>query len=69
VQGKTVFFTDGKSRIDYVLAWSQTASKDDEQEEDRRKARHIFEQNLTEEGLKLEHDIEVLLCECSLWRY
>ena len=58
--GQTLFFTDGKSRIDFVLVWSLT-SPEKEDEDDGTVIRHVFEQNLREEGLQLEHDIEVLI--------
>jgi len=53
-----LFFTDGKRRIDYILAWSTKG--DPEELEEARKAREVFEKNLEEEGLELEYDTVIL---------
>jgi len=59
-QGHKLFFTDGKSRIDYVLVWSVSSPENNEDRKVRMDIRGIFEQNLKREGLQLEHD-EVLI--------
>ena len=59
LQGPKLFFTDGKSRIDYVLVWCLKCAENDKKEELRTNVRSTFEENLREEGLELEHDIQV----------
>ena len=59
-QGHRLFFTDGKSRIDYVLVWSVSSPENNEDEKLRMATRRVFEQNLRHEGLQLEYD-EVLM--------
>ncbi|XP_053396990.1 anoctamin-4-like isoform X3 [Mercenaria mercenaria] len=54
-KGRNLFFTDGVSRIDYVLAW-EVPKKENENTQKAKKAREMFEANLAEEGLKLEYD-------------
>ncbi|KAK3592615.1 hypothetical protein CHS0354_008152 [Potamilus streckersoni] len=54
-KGRNLFFNDGKSRIDYILAWTRP-EKEDENTEKAKKARDIFHHNLQEEGLQLELD-------------
>ena len=54
-----MFFTDGVSRLDYILVWSVGSPENDE-EKVRMDTRHVFEQNLRHEGLQLEHE-EVLI--------
>ena len=67
MQGESLFFADGKSRIDHVLVW---CSKTDEREDVRKNIRRVFEQNLEEEGLRLEHDMKVLFMSfCHLFIY
>lgn len=58
VQGRNMFFVDGKRRIDYVLAW-ETSNNDAKKNEKSKKAREIFEKHLQEEGLELERDLTV----------
>ena len=52
-----MLFTDGRSRIDHVLVWC--LKDNDEDKEATMHTRRVFEQNLKEEGLILEHDIKV----------
>ncbi|KAL4233719.1 Anoctamin-1 [Mactra antiquata] len=54
-QGRNLFFEDGVSRIDFVLAW-EVPTKDSEDVQKAAKAREMFEANLLEEGLTLEYD-------------
>lgn len=56
-----MFFTDGKSRIDFVLVWCRHCPEDDENEINRMNIRRSFEKNLQDEGLALEHDFKVLI--------
>lgn len=54
VQATSLYFRDGERSIDFVLAWKKS---DDLIEEDLRQTkRTIYEQNLMNEGLELEHD-------------
>ena len=48
----TLFFRDGKKKIDYVLAY-EPGDNEDVKKQQRRKT---FEKNLIEEGLELEHE-------------
>lgn len=48
----TLFFRDGKRKIDYVLAYEPGDSEDPKKEQ----RRNTFEKNLVEEGLELEHE-------------
>ena len=53
----TMFFRDGKRRIDFVLAYhEENTSFDDAQLERMRTRRRKYEENLIEEGLELEHE-------------
>lgn len=49
-----MFFKDGKKRIDYILAWSTEGKP--EKLAHSQEARAVFEENLEQEGLKLEKD-------------
>lgn len=55
-QNSSLFFNDGERSIDFVLVWQ---SKPDVQshEDLRLIKRSIFEENLTNEGLDIEHEI------------
>lgn len=53
-----MFFDDGVRRIDYVLVYP-SKYKDPSHQEEHEKRRSVFEKNLVEEGLCLEHDIVV----------
>lgn len=58
-EGRRLFFDDeseGKLRIDYVLAWSGKEKSDEHAV--RQRMRDVFEENLRKEGLKLEYDIK-----------
>lgn len=48
----TLFFRDGKRKIDYVLAYEPGDSEDPKKEQRRK----TFEKNLVEESLELEHE-------------
>lgn len=50
----TLFFRDGKRKIDYVLAYEPGSAS--EQEEKKRERRKNFEDNLRKEGLQLEYE-------------
>ena len=50
---RNMFFEDGKRRIDFILAWNVKHSK---KQEESKKARELFENNLRLEGLELEYD-------------
>uniref|UniRef100_K1QJJ1 Anoctamin n=1 Tax=Magallana gigas TaxID=29159 RepID=K1QJJ1_MAGGI len=52
--GRNMFFKDGKKRIDYILAWSTEGKP--EKLAHSQEARAVFEENLEQEGLKLEKD-------------
>ena len=55
----TLFFRDGKRKIDFVLAYEP--DEEDEDEEKKRYRRSTFEKNIVDDGLILEHeDKEVL---------
>ena len=55
----TLFFRDGKRKIDFVLAYEP--HEEDEDEEKKRYRRSTFEKNIVDDGLILEHeDKEVL---------
>jgi len=56
-----MFLTDGNFRIDYVLVWCLKHENHDKDEEVRSNVRSVFEQNLKDEGLQLEHDIQVFI--------
>ena len=56
-----MFLTDGNFRIDYVLVWCVKREEHDNDEEVRSNFRSVFEQNLKDEGLQLEHDIQVFI--------
>jgi len=58
LQGKALLFTDGRSRIDYVLVWREKSQESDRTRQNM-KSRRVFEQNLKEDGLILEYDIKV----------
>lgn len=60
VQGRRLFFKDGKKRIDYVLVWVH--KEGDRHADEKQMARKTFEENLRREGLILEEDLEVLNC-------
>ncbi len=64
LQGRKLFFEDGKKRIDFVLSWSTKAEKNQEKDEARKKkiSRETYERNLETEGLELEYDIKVMRC-------
>ncbi|XP_033740659.1 anoctamin-4-like isoform X4 [Pecten maximus] len=50
----TLFFRDGKRKIDYVLAYEPGSAS--EHEEKKRERRKNFEDNLRKEGLELEYE-------------
>uniref|UniRef100_A0A8C7XTZ8 Anoctamin dimerisation domain-containing protein n=1 Tax=Oryzias sinensis TaxID=183150 RepID=A0A8C7XTZ8_9TELE len=49
-----LFFSDGKSRIDYVLVYRKSSSQSEKRE--------IFERNIRAEGLLMEKEVENLYC-------
>ncbi|KAK2172730.1 hypothetical protein NP493_931g00039 [Ridgeia piscesae] len=53
-----LYLDDKKRRIDYVLAWP-SGQKDEAKAKEAEDARKVFEENLTKEGLEIEHDIKV----------
>lgn len=61
-----MFFKDGKKRIDYILAWSTEGKP--EKLAHSQEARAVFEENLEQEGLKLEKD-EVSCTQSYNWRF
>lgn len=61
-----MFFKDGKKRIDYILAWSTEGKP--EKLAHSQEARAVFEENLEQEGLKLEKD-EVCYTRAYSWRF
>nr|XP_022287595.1 anoctamin-4-like isoform X1 [Crassostrea virginica] len=50
----TLFFRDGKRKIDFVLAYEP--DEEDEDEEKKRYRRSTFEKNIVDDGLILEHE-------------
>lgn len=64
---KSLFFDDGVSRIDYVLAY--TEEEDEEDRDKQSKRRELFLHNLTVEGLNVEEVIStkvgLLICQIS----
>lgn len=60
-QAKSLYLSDGNRSIDFILAWYK--SEDPAEEELHSIKRGIFEQNLINEGLVLEHDkFEAIFC-------
>lgn len=58
---KSLYLSDGRRSIDFILAW--TESQYPAEEDLHRIKRRIFEQNLSKEGLILEHDsFEAIHC-------
>ncbi|XP_065837575.1 anoctamin-4-like isoform X2 [Oscarella lobularis] len=53
---QTLFFEDGKRRIDFVLVYQEYEDKPEEWREKRRQKRHKFIERLVKEGLKWEED-------------
>lgn len=69
----TLFFTDGKRSVDFVIVWKKLMPHNDDErsdalnqrekdevnrkESERVERREVFEKNLKEEGLELEHEI------------
>lgn len=51
-QAKSVMFNDNVRSVDFVLAWLESKSEDEEAE----RKREVFESKLEEEGLELERD-------------
>ena len=58
LQGESLLFTDGRSRIDYVLVWREKHTENVRTSQIMN-TRRVFEQNLKEDGLRLEYDIKV----------
>ena len=52
-QNRSLFFEDGKRRIDYVLAYVK--ENDNEKEEENSTKRELFLKNLEGQRLQLEH--------------
>ena len=65
VQGRRLFFEDGLRRIDFVLVWREDV-KDPDKAAEKVQCRKIFERNLEEEGLEIEHDVKVRRIENQL---
>lgn len=57
ITGNTLYFNDGKRSIDFVLVWKKQDENRIASEENRSVKREIFETNLINEGLELEHTI------------
>ena len=62
-QADELYLDDKKRRIDYVLAWP-SGQKDEAKAKEAEDARRVFEENLTKEGLEIEHDIKVSITLC-----
>lgn len=60
VEENTLYFLDGKRRIDLILAYTDKED-DDGKEEDMRRKRQTFQENILNEGLDLEEEDKKVL--------